>query len=639
MEIHANTSISPPHSGFSGSQLRARSEASKWKTALLPIWRRAFENPEPTRVRDLMISPVAVAATFGMVLGMWSVAHLHFLDPAFIAYSIGVDVGVQLVILLLTLGLAFISRRKAWSGVLFAIGIFSFLALPQVVRILLPGVGYRLDLCIGMLGAAQITRTVNIHRNSRYAPWSITVAALLALCALAYGPARELYQLNALPKPPLSPSVVVIIVDTLRADHLSPYGYARDTSPFLNHLAQQGVLFENAISPSSWTLPSHGSMLTGLYPHEDRVETEFDILSRNSPTLGDAMANEGYRTAAFSANYLYFSRDHGFIHGFSHFEEFERTLAGILEKVGLSRFIFGELSHLTNGQPSAFFGRKNAATAEKINEHAIKWIESDRRPFFVVLNYFDVHEPVLPPEPYMHMYTVNAQARSQSMNFEEVCARQAQASCASDRPQFVDVYDGSIRYLDQCIQQLLSQLKGRGLLKNTIVVVTSDHGQEFGDHGIYGHHQSLYRGEIQVPLIIWKPGLVPESVRVTTPVSTTDIPATILDLTGVDHKPALPGDSLAALWRPSHAAPVWPDPISELARLHWFEKAAPNYNGSVRAIVTPQWHYIHQEGRDFLFDWKADLNETHDLCASQPKECAALRARLQTAESSRQQAN
>jgi arylsulfatase A-like enzyme len=193
--------------------------------------------------------------------------------------------------------------------------------------------------------------------------------------------------------------------------------------------------------------------------------------------------------------------------------------------------------------------------------------------------------------------------------------------------------------VNDSVQRLLSQLNERNLLRNTIVVFTSDHGQGFGDHGIYGHGKSLYRQEIHVPLVFWKPGTMPASVRVPTPVSTTDIAATILDLTAPDNEKVqpLPGQSLAALWRSSEPDTTWPEPISELARLHWFAKDAPNYNGPVRSIVTPEWHYIRQEGKDLLFDWKTDPGETHDMCAAQPTVCDTLRTRIQTDEDSQAQ--
>jgi arylsulfatase A-like enzyme len=569
----------------------------------------------------------------GLIAGVCIAYHHHFLDPAFVAYSIGVDVGLQIAILLLALVLALITRCRAWSGVLFAIAIFCLLSIPDLVKLLLPGVVHSLAWFIGLLGAFQIARSVNRHSHSRFALWMIAVSALATLGVLAYGPIREASQRAALPVPPNSPNVLIIIVDTLRADHLSTYGYTRDTSPYLTHLAQQGVLFENAIAPSSWTLPTHASLLTGLYPHQNRMEEYSDILSGGIPTLGDTMEKRGYRTAAFSANYFFFCRDRGFARGFTHFEEFEQSLGSILEKVPLGQFILKKLSHYSTGVVHAFFGVKNAPSAGKINRNAMAWIEKGHRPFFVVLNYIDIHEPVLPPEPYLHRYTADAKARKESLYFPVMCAQFGVApSCDLDRPQFDAVYDGAIRYVDQSVQDLLAQLSQRGLLENTIVVFTSDHGQELGEHGIYGHQKSLFREEIQVPLIISKPGLVPASVRVPTPVSMTDLSATILDLIAPDEKPALPGRSLATLWRSGETVSGWPEPISELARNHGFDTAAPNYDSPARSIVTPEWHYIYQQGRDFLFNWKTDPDEAHDLSAAHPTECAAFRARMQASE-------
>jgi arylsulfatase A-like enzyme len=643
-EKQSKAGVTVPQTGISESGSESKNGTARRTTSTLDFWRREFGRPEPVQARDLVLLPLAISATAGLIAGVWSAAHRHFLDPAFIGYTIAVNMGVQVVILLLVLALAFITRRRAWSGVLFAIGLFCLLAIPGLIKIFLPGVVVWLAWIIALLGALLITRTANRHRHSRLAPWMIALSALVALCALSYGRVREHSQSSALPNPPNSPNVLIVIVDTLRADHLSPYGYTRDTSPYVNQLAQQGVLFENAISPSSWTLPAHASMLTGLYPHESGVGEDQSTLSGKWPNLGGVMRKRGYRTAAISANAQLFSRDRGFIHGFSHFEEYEQTFAGILEKVPLSHFILETISDWTVGEELAYFGVKNAPSAEKIDQDALNWIDKGHRPFFLVLNYFDVHQPVLPPEPWLNTFTTNPDARKQSLYFPGECSwSEVSASCDPKLPQFLGTYDGAIRYVDESIKTLLAQLQQRGLLNNTIVVFTSDHGQEFGDHGIYGHGKSLYRQVIQIPLIFWKPGLVPAAVRVPTPVSTADIAATILDLTAPGEnqagKEALPGRSLAALWRSNEAAPDWPPPISELARLHWFTRNAPNYNAPIRSIVTPDWHYIRQEGKDLLFDWKADPDELHDLCAAQPAVCATLKTQLQKDEGTRQQAH
>jgi arylsulfatase A-like enzyme len=630
---------------MSSSESGSKTENDKTggRSSLLASWRREFRRTEPTRLGDLVVFPLGVSATIGLIAGVWFAAHRHFLDPAFIAYSIVIDVLIQIVILALALAIAFITRRRVWSGVLFAIAFFCFLAIPDLVKLVLPGVAHILAWCIGLLGAFQIARAVNRHRLSRFAVWMIAVPALVSVCVLSYGRARELSQRAALPPAPNSPNVLIIIVDTLRADHVSSYGYARNTSPYLDSLAQQGVLFENAIAPSSWTLPSHASILTGLYPHEIQMETYKSVLTGNHPTLADAMEKRGYRTAAFSGNYHFFSRDRGFLHGFSHFEEYEQSIGGLLEKVPFSAFIFKDLSKITAGSQTAFFGLRNAASAEKIDQDALDWLKTGRRPFFVVLNYIDIHEPVLPPEPYLHAYTTNPKARNESMFFQEDCEESKRAFCASERPQFVDTYDGAVRYADDSVKHLLSELREQGMLENTIVVITSDHGQELGDHDIYGHGKSTYWQEIQVPLIILKPGLIPAAVRVPTPVSTSEIPATILDLVapGENHadKLPLPGQSLAPLWRPGESPSSWPEPISELAPIHGFDPNAPNYSGPVQSIVTSEWHYIRQQGKDLLFNWKSDPGETHDQCAAQPTVCAALKTQLQATLPSRFQAH
>jgi arylsulfatase A-like enzyme len=616
---------------LSGTGPKTKSEPDSSKTSLIAFLRREFARPEPASVADLVTIPVAIAATAGLITGTWVEARIQFLDPSTIGYSIVVNACVLIVILVVALSLAFVTRRKPWSGALLAIGLFTFLVIPHWVELLLPGSDYRVRLCIAAVAAFQITRTVNRHLRRRLAMWMIGVPAVAAVCALSFGAVREHAMLSALSTAPNSPNVIVIVVDTLRADHLSLYGYDRDTSPYLAQLAQEGVVFDNAIAVSSWTLPSHAAMLTGLSPLESRTDGWTDILSGRFPNLGDAMSKRGYRTAAVSANYQFFARDHGFAHGFSHFEEYEQNTGGILGKVQISRVLLEKLSQVTVGMDDAYFGHKNWPSAETINKNALKWIGKGGRPFFLVLNYTDVHEPSLPPEPYLHMYTTNAQARNQSMHFHDDCIDSApKPSCNLNRRQYIDTYDGSIRYVDDSIKQLISQLKAQGQMENTIVVFTSDHGQEFGNHGIFGHAKSLYRAEIQVPLLFWKPGLVPESVRVPTPVSTSDLSATILDLTAPGDKQPLPGRSLATLWNPGQSSGAWPEPVSELTRLRGFDKRAPNFNASVLSIVTPQWHYVLKGGtKEMLFDWKADPDEEHDLSAAQPAVCAELRSRIQ----------
>src|SRR6202030_2172864 len=191
-----------------------------------------------------------------------------------------------------------------------------------------------------------------------------------------------------------SPNILVIVVDTLRADHLSTCGYVRATIPNLDRIAKQGVLFENAYSASSWTLPSHATMLTGRYPHEHGADLSY--YDGRYPTIAQVLRGEGYRTGAFSANLLYFCRTRGFGAGFLHFEDFFGSWADIV-----SHTLYGREFNKHVTLPLGYKdipGRKRAAD---VNREFLRWVDrATGKRFFAFLNYFDVHDPFFPSEPY-----------------------------------------------------------------------------------------------------------------------------------------------------------------------------------------------------------------------------------------------
>ncbi|HLK32480.1 MAG TPA: sulfatase, partial [Terriglobales bacterium] len=423
------------------------------------------------------------------------------------------------------------------------------------------------------------------------------VAAVCALCVIGVPLLQRLHesrQMAHLPAAaPGSPNVLVIVVDTLRADHLSTYGYSRPTSPNISRIADQGVLFENAMSSSSWTLPSHASMLTGRYPHDHRARFIDSTLTLRYPTVGEVFQRLGYRTAGFSASTYFFSRRTGLGRGFIHFEDdfespasaFPQTYYGErLEKL-LYRL------HLANDR----IGRRNA---RQINQHALRWMESGHRhPFFAFLNYYDVHDPYLPPEPYLHRYTrLPHPAGPIPMAwdwFASLTPRQRQGE--------MDAYDGAVQYVDTELGEFFRQLHQSGLDKNTLVVITSDHGEEFNEHGFMDHLNALYRELIHVPLIFWEPGRLPQGIRIATPVSTVSLPATLLDLVHNNDAGPIPGISLAKLWtNPGQTSEVMPV-VSELEQFK-LTPLFPNYYGRLTSITTPQWHYISggKEGEELF---------------------------------------
>jgi arylsulfatase A-like enzyme len=439
-------------------------------------------------------------------------------------------------------------------------------------------------------------------------PW-LAAVALLALVGIETGYSwkeKMALQELAAAKPGV-PNVLVIIVDALRADHLSCYGYGRATSPNIDQLARQGVLFERAMSTSSWTLPSHVSLLTGRYPFE--YGPKLNHLDENYPTLAEALQALGYRTGGFSGNSLVFTGEK-FGRGFIHFEDIFRSAADMAVRTYFGqKFEQGVLKYLMDDYP----GRRRA---DDITRSTLNWIDRDRsRPFFAFLNYFDTHAPYLPPEPYLSRFATGKNT-GQSL-------RRSQLSydprlTPEESAEEVDAYDGAVAYADYGIGELLRGLKERGLADNTLVVITSDHGEALGEHDMFLHRNSLYREVIHVPLIFWWNGRVPPAVRIERPVTNAAVPATVMDLLNEANPPAFPGPALVALWKSPGDHADWPYPLSEIEQLPFKElERLPVYSGWIKSLVGPQWHYIlHEKSGEELYDWANDPKEVNNLAST-----------------------
>lgn len=511
--------------------------------------------------------------------------------------------------------LALAGRLMTWLPVakvaVYCFGVLSFESLLSI-----SGRMSRMGVAMLSLGlAAVLLRFYNARSSSMLLFCKRTLVWAAAASLLAFGwvessiRIRESRGTSALPAAAAgAPNVLLIVVDTLRADHLSLLGYERKTSPNLEQIARESVFFENAVTTAPWTLPSHASMLTGLYPSECRV-SKFG-LAEQYVTLAEVLQARGYRTGAFSANTLFFTTAFGFGQGFIRFEDSFHSLHD-----SISRTILGETLQRRVLRYAGFEdlpGRKNAAS---VNDSLLRWLDGQSgRPFFAVLNYFDVHDPYLPPQPYRSRFS--DRPNPGGVFNSNLSGRDAwDVSTPAILKDEIAAYDGSIAYVDDQIKNLFSELDQQGLLQNTIVLITSDHGEMFGEHHDFQHAHSMWAPLLYVPLLIRWPGKLPAGVKYDTPVSLTSLPATVMSLvTGGDARP-FPGPSLAAFWTPAERPENWPESWAELPACP--ERRRPDFacfDGSQQAIVTANWYFIYHEKRaPQLFDAKADRAQLHNL--------------------------
>jgi arylsulfatase A-like enzyme len=423
----------------------------------------------------------------------------------------------------------------------------------------------------------------------------IVAVTLLALVGIEGGGwLFERIAIGRLPSAaPGKPNVLVIVIDTLRADHLSSYGYGRPTTPNIDRIARQGVLFERAFSASSWTAPSHATMLTGRLPVEHQVEWNRN-LDDQYPVIPEVLRKEGYRTAAFTGNSDWFSRRVGFGRGFIHFEDYFYSAPDMVVRTVYGRALSKLWIFRRLGLSTGLFVEKERRRAPRINRSALQWIQRDpETPFFVFLNYYDVHAPYARRDPHRE---------------------NSSGSTERSGPRGIDDYDGEIAYVDEHVGQLLKELEAFHLAQPLLVIVTSDHGESFGDHGFYLHANSLFLNEVQVPLILRWPEAIPAGVRIETPVTNAALPATVVDLVGGAERSVFPRSSLAGIWQRDRAIQDHGDILAEIAQQPFAPEKAPTSHGWMKSILTTEWHFLeHEKFGSQLYAWRSDPGELNNL--------------------------
>ena len=456
--------------------------------------------------------------------------------------------------------------------------------------------------------------SISPRRLATLAPLGLVV---VAVCWLGFFVSQQpLEQSVSLGSVPLGqPHVLLIVLETVRADHLSVYGYKRETTPNLRELAAHATLYTRAVSSGDMTLSTHASLFTGLYgashgAHSGPNNHFGKPLANQYHTLAEVLSTHGYQTAAVVANIGYLAPKWGVAQGFSLYDH--RSPVRFLRPppaYSLRRTMQAILSRLSvGGERRPWFPR-----AEEINRQASSVLDSmgnDERPFFLFVNHMDAHWPYLPPAPFDTLYP------GKDPSFDEKQYRAAvkqiltreRATSEAERNHLVSQYDGSIAYVDDQVGRLFARLKRNRFYDNCLIIVTSDHGEAFGDRHLVGHWVSVYQDQVHVPLIIKYPN-TERSTVVDELVGSIDVLPTVLDQLGYEIAKDVEGQSLLRMDRGSPRV-VMAESFPHFRKPAWQTR----FQRTERAIFAAQYKLITStEGKREMYDLFRDPNETSDL--------------------------
>jgi len=417
-------------------------------------------------------------------------------------------------------------------------------------------------------------------------------------------------------------NAILITIDALRADHLSCLGYHRKTTPQLDEIAKHGILFKNAISNGASTPTSFRPILTSTYHsmyNDDRY------LSKYRLTIQEALKRHGYSTAAFHSN-PYLSGYFGYNRGFDTFVEisdfkkgdlfkgietkgFESLFHKFLFEFKLMKFKLKKLYKFSKGEVYA--------KANTLNEKAIAWLKEHPEKFFIWLHYMDVHTPYTPPKEYLKLFSSSSYNVIKNLKFYLKIKRNIMEKFSEkDLELLIDLYDAEIRYVDTEIGLLLDELRKMGILHETLIIITSDHGEEFFEHGVFGHtHQHLYDELLRVPLIIYAPEIDENSV-IEEQVELLSIAPTIVDILGLKRElDNFMGMSLLPIIKGEGEGSK--SVISEASR-------------SKISYRTPEWKFIlNKETKEYeLYNLHTDPNERENIAEREKDKVKEFKKRI-----------
>jgi arylsulfatase A-like enzyme len=593
---------------------------------------------------------VAIAAGVGLVLGLFFAEA----DPATLALGITgayglmrVEPGLRggLLFVAAAAGVVWVGRRlvgREREGVLGFVHVTFLATLAMLVmevwlnesHAAAPprGLEFLLGVAVLPLVALAVDRVVGVALARR--SWRLSAEVLVGLTIglllgrpLSPGPLSDPL-VTGVPPPSGTPDIILLSLDTTRADHLSTYGYGRETSPNITRFAADALLFEDAHSTVGWTLPSHASMLTGLYPSRHGARAAGSWLAGQSidgrrnvarplapeqTTLAEVLRDRGYHTAAFVANFSYLYREFGLSQGFQLYEDAPWLLFRLRPPVvRLVRTLFPHL------------WLRPYYTGRDINAAALAWLDSRPRdrPAFLFLNYMEAHPPWLAPPPFDKWAAGMPGARV--LASEDLYTHQIRHYTPEQREFMVANYDGQLSQADIAVGELMDALKARGRYENALIIVVADHGTLLGDHDQVGHiGRMLYEPLLHVPLIVKFPGADHPRGHVGTPAQTLDVFATAASVAGATPPPGMQGQVLPAVSHPILAE----DEINA----YLVSCCGQVYDRAVRVLVDGREKLITtSRGERMLFDVEEDPGETQNRAALEPERAEAMAQKLKS---------
>ncbi len=407
----------------------------------------------------------------------------------------------------------------------------------------------------------------------------LAAAALISLSAGNTGCSRA-----------TAPSLLLITIDTLRADHLPAYGYHRPTAPQVDALAARGITMDQVVATIPETGPSLAALLTGRWPAALGMRGNGRPLEKEIPTLATILAGAGYDTAAFVSGFPLVARLCGLERGFDIYDDNMPDPRGMVANV--QRF------------------------APHTTDAALTWLKKKgQAPFFLWVHYYDVHGDYAPGAPYDSLF--NDGPWGPRMATARIPAYQRHGD-DTDAGGFIDRYDGEIRKVDDQVARLLDQLGIMGLTENTLVVITADHGESLTEHGYYfDHGNELYEPSLRVPLVMAGPGIPADGRRIAELARLPDLMPTLLELLGKPLPQGIAGVSFRDWWRPGAPPPAPREALSE-ARFQPYRALTPGGDvGPKLAARDKRYTFILRlQGPRFeLYDRLRDPGETHNLFA------------------------